>query len=132
MNKECNCPNVGCRKVFKWREQLNWHKAKRSFEAYEKVKKYENENGTLKCLTCLKVFSKQSNASPYSKSCSARTSKKHKAELVCHVCKNKFLYKSLLNGHIKSHKRANSSFSNRHFDNSISDELFIPSQVLFI
>ena len=51
MNKEYNCPDVGCRKVFKWREQLKRHKAKCSFEAFEKVKKYENENGKFKCLT---------------------------------------------------------------------------------
>ena len=113
MNKEYNCPNVGCRKAFKWREQLKQHKAKYSFEACKKLKKYENENGTLKCLTCLKVFSKQSNASRHSKSCSARTSKNHNVELVCQVFKNKFLYKSFLNRHIKSHERANSSFSNR-------------------
>ena len=129
MNKEYNCPNVGCWKVFKWREQLKQHKAKYSFEGCEKVKKYENENGTLKCSTCLKVFSKQSDASQHSKSCTARTSKEHKAELACQVCKKKFMYKSLLNRHIKSHERANSSFSNRQLDNSISDELFTPSQV---
>ena len=76
------------------------------------MKKYENENGTFKCLICLKVFSKQS-----------------KAELVCQVCKKKFPYKSLLNRHVKSHEWANRSFSNRMFDNSISDELFIPSQL---
>ena len=93
------------------------------------MKKYENENGTFKCLTCLKVFSKQSNASQHSKSCSARTSKKHEAELICQAWKKKLLYKSLLNRHIKSHERANSSFSSRQFDNSIPDELFIPSQV---
>ena len=66
------------------------------------------------------------------KSCSARTSKEHKAELLCQVCQKKFLYKSLLNRHIKIHERANSSFSNRQFDNSISDELFILSQVYVI
>ena len=59
MNKEYNCPNVGCRKVFKWREQLKQHKLKCSFEASEKVKKYEKENGAFKCLTCFKAFSKQ-------------------------------------------------------------------------
>ena len=66
-------------------EQLKRHKAKGSFEASENVKKSKNENGTFTCLTCLKVFSKQSNASRHSKSCSARFSKKYKAELVCLV-----------------------------------------------
>ena len=93
------------------------------------MKKHEKENGSFKCLTCSKVFSKQTNASQHSKSCSTRTSKKHKVELVCKVCKKNFQYKSLLNRHIKSHERPDSSFANRQFDNSISDELFIPSQV---
>ena len=129
MNKGYNCPNVGCRKVFKWREQLKQHKARCRFKACEKVRKNENENGTFKCLTCLKVFWKQSNASWYSKSFSARTSKKHKPELLSQVCKTKFWCKSFLKRHIKSNERANSNFSNRQFDNSISDELFIPWQV---
>ena len=34
--------------------------------------------------------------------------------------------------HIEIHERANNSFSNRQFDNSISDELFILSQVYVI
>ena len=113
MNKEHNCPNAGCRKLFRWRVQLKQHKAKCSFEACEKVKKYENENGTFKCSTCLNVFSKQPYASQHSKSRSARTSKRHKAELVCQVFKKKSLYKGLLNRHIESHEKANSSFSNR-------------------
>ena len=64
MNKEYNCPNVVCRNFLRWRNGI---KQSVAFEVCESVKKYENENGTFKYLTCLKVFLKQSNASWHSK-----------------------------------------------------------------
>ena len=82
-------------------EQLKQHKAKGSFEASENVKKSKNKWN-------IQIFNMLEGI--------FQTSIKLYA-----------LY--LLNRHITSRGRANSSFSNRQFDNNISDGLFILSKV---
>ena len=84
-------------------EQLKRHKAKGSFEASENVKKSKNKWNIQMFNMLERIFQTSIKLSLYA------------------------LY--LLNRHIKSRERANSSFSKRQFDNNISDGLFILSKV---
>ena len=43
--KKCKCENIGCNRVFRWREELRRHKRECNRPEFQMIVKYKSENG---------------------------------------------------------------------------------------
>ena len=54
--RKCKCENIGCNRVFRWREELRRHKRESNRPKFQKIVKYKAENGMFRCLNCQQKF----------------------------------------------------------------------------
>ena len=101
MEDKVKCTRKGCRKTFKYREQLRRHKKVCTFMSPQRIRSYEKVQDSFQCNGCLKMFKHRASVLRH---VNDGTCKKTKEEHVCHYCNKMFQYKSYLARHLQTHR----------------------------
>ena len=104
------CKNKGCRKSFKWAEQLKTHKAKCDKEP--PAKKYTRFRDGCLCSGCEKIFRHQANITAHLKVCKGKA---RSEKLYCPKCPKIFEFDCRLKAHLLSHKELTCPKCQRNF-----------------